>query len=611
MNFALGTSRVQRGTVAGAAGPLLPPSGSPTARVDPESSGATGLPNVPDSEGTSGVALISPGRPSSSAEPRSLVRARLIAATLIMFGAIGIFFLRSFFLWFAPVQVLHSLVVLGLGLCLVLLRSPVAITLRQLRGLELVIFGVVTLFLGVYQYALVSHRLEDAPRPMAKLSLRRPLAHLTLLSEKQALANTVSGSGALSIEPVRPGSTGVQEVSATLGSTVMYIMVLMLIYGMLIPNTWWRAACVVVPMALSTVAVAFLLCWRFPELAQLSTTAFGHEQVSNDLLMLGVGVVLSVYGTHLIHSLREAAHEARQLGQYVLHRRIGEGGMGEVYLAEHRLLKRPCALKLIRPDRASDDRTRARFEREVKAMARLSHWNSVEIYDYGRTKDGTFYYVMEYLRGPSLEQLVRRHGPLPPGRVIYLLRQACDALAEAHSLGLVHRDLKPANIVAAESGGRYDVTKLLDFGLVKPLEDATSVEMSQDGVVTGSPLFMSPEQATGERRPDGRSDLYSLGAVAYFLLTGQAPFERPNAVQVMVAHVHEPVAPPSRIRPDLPADLEAVVLRCLAKFPAARFPDADSLGRALAACASASEWDATQAAAWWQGPGRELLSSNT
>ena len=200
--------------------------------------------------------------------------------------------------------------------------------------------------------------------------------------------------------------------------------------------------------------------------------------------------------------------------------------MGEVYLAEHQLLKRPCAIKLIRPDRAGDPRALARFEREVRTTARLSHPNTVEIYDYGRTEDGTFYYVMEYLSGLSLADLVERHGPLPPGRAIYLLRQACGALAEAHAAGLVHRDLKPANIFAARRGGLHDVAKLLDFGLVLPTAEPVAPPSSAGtATIAGSPLYMAPEQATGDARPDARSDLYGLGAVAYYLLTGRAPFE--------------------------------------------------------------------------------------
>jgi eukaryotic-like serine/threonine-protein kinase len=299
-------------------------------------------------------------------------------------------------------------------------------------------------------------------------------------------------------------------------------------YGIFIPNTWRRAALVVTPMAMASPAATLILHLLHPELLNFTVRVASFEQVSENALMLLIGAGASVYGTHVINTLRTEAFEARQLGQYRLRQRIGTGGMGEVFLAEHQLLKRPCALKLIRPGSASDPRAMARFEREVRTTARLSHPNTVEVYDYGRTEDGTFYYVMEYLPGLSLAELVERHGPLPPERVIYLLRQACQALQEAHAAGLIHRDIKPANIFAAFRGGRHDVTKLLDFGLVKPFAEGptSSVHLSQEGGITGSPLYMAPEQASGSRSPDPRSDLYSLGAVAYFLLTGRARYFR-------------------------------------------------------------------------------------
>ena len=203
-----------------------------------------------------------------------------------------------------------------------------------------------------------------------------------------------------------------------------------------------------------------------------------YPQVADGITVVGVdaagarpliAAVASVCGTHLINTLRREVFEAKQLGQYRLVKLLGAGGMGEVYLAEHRMLKRPCAIKLIHPDRAGDPRVLARFEREVRMTARLSHWNTVEIFDYGRTDDGTFFYVMEYLPGLSLEDLLERHGPLPAERVVHLLRQTCHGLREAHEVGLIHRDIKPGNIFAAQRGGLYDVVKLLDFGLVKPV----------------------------------------------------------------------------------------------------------------------------------------------
>ncbi len=332
-----------------------------------------------------------------------------------------------------------------------------------------------------------------------------------------------------------------------------------------------------------------------------------HEQPTYPVevgLMLALAVVTSAYGAHTVGSLRREAFEARRLGQYRLVRLIGSGGMGDVYLAEHQMMKRPCAIKVIHPRKAADPAALARFEREVHATAKLSHWNSIEIFDYGRAEDGTFYYVMEYLPGLSLAQLVDRYGPLSPARVVYLLSQVCDALAEAHAAGLIHRDIKPGNIFAAVRGGQYDVAKLLDFGLAKPIAGADSSQLTQTGAITGSPLYMSPEQAIGDVEPDGRSDIYSLGAVAYYLLTGSPPFVFDQPLKVIVAHVSQEVVPPSQLRSDIPADLEAIVMRCLAKVPAHRYQTPGELAAALAECSLAGQWGRQQAADWWQS---ELL----
>ena len=282
---------------------------------------------------------------------------------------------------------------------------------------------------------------------------------------------------------------------------------------------------------------------------------------------------VGIFGSYKLAELRQQVHEAQEVGRYRLIRKIGAGNMGEVHLAEHLLLRQPCAIKLIRPDRAANAAALSRFEREVQTTSRLSHWNTVRIYDYGYTDDGTFYYVMEYLAGWTLEDLVRQHGPLPPGRAIHLLRQVCAALREAHAMGLVHRDIKPANIITCLRGGVPDIAKLLDFGLVSGTGPAGSDALvTSPGSVTGTPAYMSPEQAGGEP-VDARSDIYSLGAVAYYLVTGRPPFERETAMRVLMAHVHDPPPAPSQVRAEVPADLEQVILRCLAKDPAERYAD--------------------------------------
>ena len=234
----------------------------------------------------------------------------------------------------------------------------------------------------------------------------------------------------------------------------------------------------------------------------------------------------------------------------------------------------------------------ARFEREVQSAARLAHPNTIEIFDYGLTGDGTFYYVMEYLRGMSLGELVQKYGPLPPGRVIYLIRQVCAGLAEAHGLGLVHRDLKPANVFVAVRGGESDVSKVLDFGLVKVTKDPGAISFTGKTTVSGTPMFMAPEQTVGDRSLDFRADIYALGAIMYYALTGQPPFTDENAFAIMISHARDQVVPPSQKNRKVPADLEQVVLRCLAKKPEDRYPNTKALGQALGNCAAASEWGA-------------------
>jgi serine/threonine-protein kinase len=372
--------------------------------------------------------------------------------------------------------------------------------------------------------------------------------------------------------------------------------VLILIYGIFMPNTWKRGAAVMIPLALLPYLLLALQGWWSPDVARLLAGAKAMAPIPLPL----VAALVGVYGTHIINSARREAFKARQFGQYRLLEKLGSGGMGEVYKAEHVLLKRPCAMKLIKLEDEADAAALARFEKEVKTTSKLTHWNTIEIYDYGHTEDGTFYYVMELLPGLSLEELAEDHGPLPPARVVHLLRQVCGALQEAHNVGLIHRDIKPANIFAAQRGGVFDVAKLLDFGLVKeqkgrPLDGTES----SYGSFSGTPLYMSPEQASAYEDVDGRADIYALGAVAYYLLTGNPPFAGMSVVDLLKAHAGGEVVKPSARNSEVPDDLERVVLRCLQKNPADRFPDAAALGQAFAACACADDWTSEAAADWW------------
>jgi serine/threonine protein kinase len=297
---------------------------------------------------------------------------------------------------------------------------------------------------------------------------------------------------------------------------------------------------------------------------------------------------------------RRAEREVQQLGQYTLEEQIGGGGMGVVYRARHALLRRPTAVKLLVPERASTPAV-ARFEREVQQTCRLTHPNTVAIYDYGRTPDGTFYYAMEYLDGVNLEVLVKKHGPLPDGRVIPILTQVCGSLAEAHDIGLIHRDVKPANIMLTRCGALADFVKLLDFGLVKALESGNQAALTAAGAITGTPEFLSPEAIERPENMGPRSDLYSLGAVAYFLLTGKTVVEGGNVMEICQRQINDPPVPPSRrAAAPIAADLEAVILRCLAKQPEDRPAGARELAALLARCRPAVLWSAEDAEAWWK-----------
>jgi serine/threonine-protein kinase len=515
-----------------------------------------------------GVGLVQGTTGSLSGEIHTLRRRRLGAAALFLAVVFGILFVWSLF----DAQLDHWLVttmmfvrLLIAGVCAGLMMSKISLSSQQVRWTEYVLFGSFTAIVIVTQYIVNYDLLEHGDQTAF-------ISHLK--------------------------------------NGVMGMFGLMVLYGMFIPNHPRDTAAVVLTMALAMVVGMVALLER-EELAPIVEELHTSTHAGSNVLFLLIGAGLAIYGTYILNGLRCELHEAKKFGQYHIRDRIGSGGMGEVYLAEHQLLKRPCALKLIRPEAGEDPIALARFEREVQAAARLSHPNTIEIYDYGHTQDGTFYYVMEYLPGMSLHEFVKRFGPMPASRAIYLFRQVCAGLAEAHALGLVHRDLKPANIFVTTRGGESDVAKVLDFGLVKLTNDKDAATLTSDQRVSGTPHFMAPEQATGDPTLGARADIYALGCIMYFALTGQPPFQAGSAFEVMTAHARDPVVPPSQVRPDIPADLEQVIMRCLAKKPDDRFPDVKALGKALAACAAASAWNAELADAWWAENGRPVLASSS
>ena len=321
------------------------------------------------------------------------------------------------------------------------------------------------------------------------------------------------------------------------------------------------------------------------------------------LLVLASLVILLYTRRQLVwrRRLTEAELKARQLGQYQLVEKIGEGGMGIVYKAHHALLRRETAIKLLTPDKA-DAESIQRFEREVRLTCRLTHPNTIQVYDYGHTPEGIFYYAMEYLDGLNLGELVVRYGTQPEGRVVNLLIQVCESLAEAHALGLIHRDVKPGNIFVTDRGGVPDMVKVLDFGLVRTVVsmDDTALNTDDSEAFVGTPNYMSPEAVETSANTDARSDLYAVGAVGYYLLTGQGPFDGETTAEICRKRLEEEPMPPStRIGRPICPHLEALIMRCLERDPEARPQSAHELMTLLAAIPSIVEWNVEHRAAWW------------
>jgi serine/threonine protein kinase len=501
------------------------------------------------------VALIESGQGSQTAEGLASRRQRLQMICAVMLAGFGLFFLRQ--LLFDRIETaMHwrwAVVFAALGLAAAPLTFWRTLNRRVLLAVEGLIFSGSAWFFTMSMNDAVLLNVEHAPPDL-------PWAVFNVMN------------------------------------STTWFCVLAFSYTMVVAGSWRRVAAIV-PLILLLPALVTIS-------ARSQSPVFAATVNSNMLTLILLTLLTCggalLYWAYRFEQLTRDAARARRFGQYRLKQLIGRGGMGEVYLAEHVLLKRPCALKRIRPGQDTDPITLARFEREVRATAELSHPHTVEIYDYGRAGDGTFYYVMELLWGLTLDDLVHRFGPLPAARAVYLLRQVCDALEEAHAAGLMHRDIKPGNIYAARRGGEYDFVKLLDFGLVKGVMRTDQPALSRAETIVGSPLYMAPEQSLNEGTSDVRSDIYSLGAVGYFLMVGHPPFVAENPLEIMIAHARDAVRPPSQLAPDLPADVETILLKCLAKDPAERFASSAALGRGLAGCSIAGHWTRDDAAHWWQ-----------
>lgn len=557
-------------------------------------------------------------QPSSETEVAALLRRRMRLAFALIVAYCVLNIVREITRGAIESAYARAVITGNIGLGLVmsaltaLLWSRRPLSLTQLRRLEIAGISLAVLLVCVAQHVWHTH---GRPFPDGIWTGSEPLPW----ARHWFYQLSTSGPGHHSL------ILSWSDASLVLGYGYCFNWVLgVTLYGVFFPNTL-RRGCVVIGGMLGAALLNLILIALSCEPA-LRSWYLGPVLVQV-VAALSVGAVTSITATYKLTELRHAVAAVRRLGQYRLFERIGHGGMGEVYRAQHMFLRRPCAIKLIRADSQDAARSLQRFEREVQATASLHHPNIVDVYDYGRAEDGTFFYVMEFLHGVSLEQLVRRHGPLPAGRAIYLLRQVCQALSEAHSVGLIHRDIKPSNLFVCSHGTQHDVIKLLDFGLVqqsdaaaKTADDTPPVALSAlpsvslppgmpslpssfrtlAGSILGTPSFMSPEQIRATAPLDARSDLYSLGVVAFFLLSGHAPFRGATNMDVMAAHLTAPAPSLHGLAPEIPADLVAIVARCLSKEPEDRPASASELEQALAACSSASPWDASAAAAWWQ-----------
>ncbi len=381
-----------------------------------------------------------------------------------------------------------------------------------------------------------------------------------------------------------------------------WVAVWMMLFAIVVP-TRPRKALVAAVASASSVPIVMALSMKY---GGTSIVLEPHEFFLGLIMPYLLVIMMTHVGARAIYRLGRQVAEAREMGSYKLVERLGVGGMGEVWRAEHRMLARPAAIKLVRPEVLSGGGegrgvTLKRFEQEAQATASMRSPHTIELFDFGVSGDGAFYYVMELLDGFDLEGLVKEFGPISTERAIPLLQQACDSLGEAHERGLIHRDIKPANVFVCRYGRHFDFVKVLDFGLVKHHgKERDDIRVTADNVVGGTPSYMSPEQVAGDQEIDGRSDIYSLGCVAYWMITGQMVFEG-SVVRTMMAHLQEtPVPPSQRTELEIPSAFVALVRGCLAKEPEKRPQTADELASLLGDCETAGEWTTEQAKGWWE-----------
>jgi predicted Ser/Thr protein kinase len=505
------------------------------------------------------------GAGSSTEEERSYLQKRMSLFALVVA-------LVSFGFWVA-----------GLGLGLTLYRA--VFSLKNLVHISVIFHEAGTVLAGAFWLAMRKGRLSPGALTWIDTGGTVVLAILFCL-----MGATI------------PASYGwVQALLATI--------FLLMVRAITVPSTGQRTLIVSTLASITGTLVVAIVGPGEVAVTQVGDTVRSPFEITSYLILwLTAATSVTTFASRVIFGLQQAVRSARQIGQYLLKHEIGEGGMGVVYLATHALLRRETAIKLLLPNRIAPVAL-ARFEREVQQLARLTHPNTVAIYDYGRTPDGVFYYAMEYIEGLDLDELVTATGPLPPARVIHILDQICGSLSEAHGMGLVHRDIKPANVILSRRGGIVDTVKVLDFGLVKDMTTGGDVAVTANQSFLGTPQYASPEAI---KNPDGvtaASDLYAVAAIGYYLLTGTHVFGGATFVEVCGGHLYKQPEPPStRLGRALPKALEELILQGLAKRPEDRPSSALAFRRALRACPDAGSWTDEDAQAWWQAQGQDLLT---
>jgi serine/threonine-protein kinase len=449
---------------------------------------------------------------------------------------------------------------------------------------------------SVLQPSPLVHGVAAAGLLGVRLALSRPRLPPLALRWLDAVGYAIVVVGCILYWAMSRGSQALSPLKISVLATFLVAR------AVVIPSTPRTTLLFLVPPLVGVPAAYFLAGLHLEEGAD---THAALALVWYEAVLLFAGGV-AVLASHVSFSLRGRVAEAQRLGDYRLEELIGQGGMGAVYRASHALLRRPTAIKLLRPD-ITDAHTLTRFEREVQQTSRLTHPNNIQIYDYGRTSDGVFFYAMEFLDGLDLAKVVAAGGPMPPGRAIHVLAQVCAALAEAHAIGLVHRDVKPSNIVLCRRGGEHDVVKVLDFGVLRDM-NAAGAGLTREDTFVGTADTASPEVIRGLVATPA-ADVYAVGVVGYFLVTGERLYASHAVGMVLAHHLATPPTPPSRIRP-VPADLEAVLLRCLAKEPDERPASMLALRAELLACEAAGTWTEADATAWWAQHGSPAPASS-